>query len=79
MWTTFRARRRRAWPRSESVASTAGTAHSLDAMSVRWLILVVVDVVAAAAAADLSGRYTCPPPEWWLRIFLRSGNYGCVQ
>ena len=61
------------------MTGTPGAAHSLDAMSVRWLILVVVDVVAAAAAAYLYGRYTCPPPEWWLRIFLRSGNYGCVQ
>ena len=48
-------------------------------MSLRWLVLVVVAVASATAAAYLYGRYTCPPPEWWLRMFLRSGTYGCVR
>ena len=27
----------------------------------------------------LYGRNTCPPADWWLRVFTRSGNFGCVQ
>jgi hypothetical protein len=41
------------------------------------LLLVLVSVVAGLYAF---GRYVaCPPPDWWDRMFLRSGNFGCVQ
>lgn len=44
----------------------------------RLLLLVLVLVVPSVAGLYVYGTLTCPPPDWWLQLFLRSGNYGCV-
>jgi hypothetical protein len=35
-------------------------------------------VVPSVAGLYVYGRVACPPPDWWVQLFLRSGNYGCV-
>jgi hypothetical protein len=39
---------------------------------------VVTLILAAAVAAYFYGRSQCPPPGWWVRLFVRTGNCGCV-
>ena len=47
--------------------------------SLRVLALTLLGVALLVLALYLCGRNTCPPPDWWLRLFTRSGNFGCVQ
>jgi hypothetical protein len=44
-----------------------------------WPLLVLLIVVAVLGGLYLYGRYgTCPPPDWWVTLFVRSGKFGCV-
>lgn len=46
----------------------------------RPLLGVPLLVLVTVAGLYVYGRYlTCPPPDWWVRLFLRSGNVACVQ
>ena len=41
-------------------------------------MLLLVALLVTVSAAYLYGRLTCPPPPWWVRLFVASGDYGCV-
>lgn len=44
-----------------------------------WGVAATVALVLGLLAAYSYGRYaTCPPPDWWFRLFLQSGNFACV-
>jgi hypothetical protein len=48
----------------------------------RLVVLVLPALVLTAVVGGMYayGRYlACPPPVWWVRLFLRSGNVACVQ
>ena len=47
--------------------------------SLRVLALTLLGVALVVLALYIYGRNTCPPPDWWLSLFTRSGNFGCVQ
>jgi hypothetical protein len=45
----------------------------------RLLVLVAAVLALLVVAAYSYGRYaSCPPPDWWFRLFLRSGSFACV-
>jgi hypothetical protein len=46
--------------------------------SARVALLLALVVGVATFAAHFLGRAACPPPSWWLTIFTRDGNFGCV-
>lgn len=55
-------------------------ASTLAAMprTARAALLLALIVGVATLAAYFIGRTACPPPGWWLTLFARDGNFGCV-
>jgi hypothetical protein len=50
-------------------------------MSRRGALGVALSLLGLAGllvAAYYYGKGKCPPPDWWLRVFLRSGIYRCA-
>ena len=44
----------------------------------RLLLVVLLVLGLLVVAAYLYGRSACPPPDWWVRLFLRSGRFVCA-
>jgi len=44
----------------------------------RLVVVVLVVLVLLLVTAYLYGRSACPPPDWWVRLFLRSGRFACA-
>ena len=49
------------------------------AVLVRRVVLLLLVLVVAVVCAYVYGRFTCLPPQWWIRVFAPSGDYACVQ
>lgn len=44
----------------------------------RLALLALAAAVAVGLAAYVVGRAQCPPPDWWLAVFVRDGAFACV-
>jgi len=44
----------------------------------RVALLLALVIGVATLAAYFLGPAACPPPSWWLMLFARDGNFGCV-
>jgi hypothetical protein len=42
------------------------------------LLATLVSLAALLVAAYYYGKGKCPPPDWWFRVFHRSGTYRCA-
>lgn len=43
------------------------------------VLLVLLVLAALVVGAYLYGRNQCLPPEWWLRVFDRANEFGCLR
>ena len=41
-------------------------------------LLALAALAVLVVAAYVAGRAQCPPPDWWVAVFVPSGNWGCV-